>query len=124
MCVFYSCSNVRENTIASMKDAVEHGADMIEFDVQVRSDHYIISSLADDIESHHFPKVSKDLVPVIYHEFELCASITAKNGADAHLVDMPVKNLTLNQLQHLKTHHPHEKSSGIKVFSDLEDHQV
>lgn len=95
------CSNVRENTIASMKDAVEHGADMIEFDVQV----------------------SKDLVPVIYHEFELCASITAKNGADAHLVDMPVKNLTLNQLQHLKTHHPHEKSSGIKVFSDLEDHQ-
>ena len=70
------------------------------------------------------PQVSKDLVPVIYHEFELCASITAKNGADAHLVDMPVKNLTLNQLQHLKTHHPHEKSSGIKVFSDLEDHQV
>ena len=39
MCVFYSCSNVRENTIASMKDAVEHGADMIEFDVQVRMDH-------------------------------------------------------------------------------------
>ena len=73
----------------------------------------------------YLPQVSKDLVPVIYHEFELCASITAKNGADAHLVDMPVKNLTLNQLQHLKTHHPHEKSSGeLKVFSDLEDHQV
>ena len=101
---FFSCSNVRENTIASMKNAVEHGADMVEFDVQV----------------------SKDLVPIIYHDFELCASIAAKNGSEApHLVDMPVKNLTLAQLQHLKTHHPHEKSSGeFKNFSDLEDHQV
>ena len=31
----FSCSNIRENTIASMKDAVLHGADMVEFDVQV-----------------------------------------------------------------------------------------
>jgi len=70
-------------------------------------------------------QVSKDLVPIIYHDFELCASIAAKNGSEApHLVDMPVKNLTLAQLQHLKTHHPHEKSSGeFKNFSDLEDHQ-
>ena len=34
MCVF-SCSDVRENTIASMRDALLHGADMVEFDVQV-----------------------------------------------------------------------------------------
>ena len=33
--MFFSCSNIRENTIASMKDAVLHGADMVEFDVQV-----------------------------------------------------------------------------------------
>ena len=62
-----------------MKDAVAHGADMVEFDVQV----------------------SKDLVPVIFHDFELCASVSKKNG-EVHLVEMPLKNLTLEQLQQLK----------------------
>jgi glycerophosphoryl diester phosphodiesterase len=33
--VCFRCSNVRENTIASMRDALLHGADMVEFDVQV-----------------------------------------------------------------------------------------
>ena len=83
-----------------MKDAVAHGADMVEFDVQV----------------------SKDMVPVIFHEFELCASIAKKNG-DHHMVEMPLKNLTLEQLQHLKTHHPSEKSIGVKEFPDDLDHQ-
>ena len=30
-----SCATVRENTIGSMKNAASHGADMVEFDVQV-----------------------------------------------------------------------------------------
>lgn len=46
-------------------------------------------------------QVTKDLVPVIFHEFELCTSIVKKNG-EHHLVEMPLKNLTLEQLQHLK----------------------
>jgi len=99
------CSNVRENTIASMKHAVAAGADMVEFDVQV----------------------SKDLVPVIYHEFDLCASMARKKGGDHHLVEMPLKSLTLEQLQNLKTHHPTEQKSGVKVFGNEglsdEDHQ-
>ena len=62
-----------------MKNAVLHGADMIEFDVQI----------------------SKDMVPVIYHDFEVCLPSTKKNGEN-HLVEIPLKNLTLEQLQHLR----------------------
>jgi glycerophosphocholine phosphodiesterase GPCPD1 len=32
----FSCASVRENTIGSMKNAALHGADMVEFDVQVK----------------------------------------------------------------------------------------
>ena len=42
-----------------MRDAIQHGADMVEFDVQV----------------------SKDLVPVIYHEFRLCVQTRSKQGS-------------------------------------------
>ena len=62
-----------------MKNAVLHGADMIEFDVQL----------------------SKDMIPVIYHDFELCLPSTKKNGEN-HLVEIPLKSLTLEQLQHLR----------------------
>ena len=62
-----------------MKNAALHGADMIEFDVQI----------------------SKDMVPVIYHDFELCLPSTKRNGEN-HLVEIPLKNLTLEQLQHLR----------------------
>lgn len=96
------CSNICENTIASLKDSVAHGADMVEFDVQL----------------------SKDLVPVIYHNFELCTVISTKKGGQEVSVTMPVKNLTLEQLQQLKTHHVEELTSGRKNFSeDHEDHE-
>lgn len=102
MCPFFisSRSSIRENTIASLKDAVKHGADIVEFDVQV----------------------SMDLIPVIYHNFELYTSIVKKrkkkrsSGSDSAAIDeevlkeeeekalvkMPLKNLTLDQLQSLK----------------------
>ena len=84
MCIylFFSCPNVRENTIASLKNAVAHGADMVEFDVQI----------------------SKDLVPVLYHNFELITSIAKKKGDQKMLVQLPVKSLTLEQLQNLKVY--------------------
>ncbi|XP_023327915.1 glycerophosphocholine phosphodiesterase GPCPD1 isoform X2 [Eurytemora carolleeae] len=90
------CSNIRENTIASMKDAVLHGADMVEFDVQV----------------------SSDLVPIIYHEFTLCIQSKTKQEDADILLDIPVKDLTVNQLHGLKVHHPHEKSTGVKTFQE------
>ena len=62
-----------------MKNAVLHGADMIEFDVQL----------------------SKDMIPVIYHDFELCVPSTRKDGEN-HLIEVPLKSLTLDQLQHLR----------------------
>ena len=78
--LFFSCSNVRENTIASLKDSIAHGADMVEFDVQL----------------------SKDLIPVIYHEFEVCALVQKRKGDKEVSVTMPIKSLTLEQLQELK----------------------
>ena len=75
-----SCSAIRENTIASMQNAVLHGADMIEFDVQL----------------------SKDMIPVIYHDFELCLSTDKRHNGEKHLVEIPLKSLTLEQLHELR----------------------
>ena len=65
--------------MASMRDAIQHGADMVEFDVQV----------------------SKDLVPVVYHEFRLCVQTRSKQGGDI-MLDIPVKDLSLAELQGLQ----------------------
>lgn len=76
----YSCSAIRENTIASMTNAQNHGADMIEFDVQL----------------------SKDMIPVIYHDFYVCTAMMKKGkelGQVPHdLLHLPVKELTLAQV--------------------------
>merc|ERR1719431_423315 len=90
----HHCSTIKENTIASMKDAILHGADMVEFDVQV----------------------SKDLVPVVFHEFNLCVQTKTKSGGNL-MLDVPVADLTHGELQDLKSHHPSEKEGGVKHFS-------
>lgn len=84
ICTFsFSCANVRENTIASLKTASYHGADMVEFDVQL----------------------SKDYVPVIYHDFYVSISIKRKKQIEAmDTLDIPVKDLTLEQLHLLKVY--------------------
>ena len=74
---------MRENTIASLKNAHAHGADMVEFDIQL----------------------SKDKIPVIYHDFELCTTSLGKNGERKELIPMQLKNLTLAQLRGLKVTH-------------------
>lgn len=74
---------IRENTIASLKKAAAHGADMVEFDVQL----------------------SKDLVPVIYHDFFVYVSLKKKTvtGEIQHdMLELPMKDLTLAQLMELK----------------------
>lgn len=76
-----NCSELRENTIASIKTACAAGADMVEFDVQL----------------------SKDLVPVIYHDFHVCIALKRKVSLeDTDMLQLPVKELTLEQLHFLK----------------------
>ncbi|XP_019761372.1 glycerophosphocholine phosphodiesterase GPCPD1-like isoform X2 [Dendroctonus ponderosae] len=99
-----NCAEVRENTIASLKNAIDHGADFVEFDVQL----------------------SKDLVPIIYHDFHVCISMKKKRDIeDQDMLEIPLKELTLEQLRLLKVYHLTEgKSKNQRFFDeDLEDHQ-
>jgi len=100
-----SCASIRENTIASLAYAANHGADMIEFDVQL----------------------SKDMVPVIYHDFHVCIAMKKKmkSGNDPHdLLKLPLKDLTYAQLQMLKVYHLKEYDMGEKFNDDdFDDHQ-
>lgn len=81
---------VRENTIASLTEAASHGADMVEFDIQL----------------------SKDLVPVIYHDFRVLLTLRKKTKDQVDVFEVPVKDLTLEQLQQLKLDHTAEKDSA------------
>lgn len=95
---------IRENTIASLKKAAAHGADMVEFDVQL----------------------SKDLVPVIYHDFHVYVSLKKKKTLEENdMLELPMRELTLEQLKNLKVYHLAEgRSKEAKFFDeDLEDHQ-
>lgn len=95
---------IRENTIASLKRAAEHGADMVEFDVQL----------------------SKDLVPVIYHDLKVFVSLKKKKSLDENdMLELPMNELTLEQLKHLKVYHSVEgKTRQPKFFDEhLDEHQ-
>jgi glycerophosphocholine phosphodiesterase GPCPD1 len=112
------CSHIRENTLArhdqthkyhlknsqkpfcSMRHAIQHGADMVEFDVQL----------------------SRDLVPCIFHEFHLMVVTRAKQGGEV-LVDVPVRDLSIEELQGLRSHHPSERLEGVKSFGEHEGSQ-
>ncbi|XP_066944816.1 glycerophosphocholine phosphodiesterase GPCPD1 isoform X1 [Macrobrachium rosenbergii] len=97
-----SCANIRENTVASLKYAAELGADMVEFDVQL----------------------SKDLIPVIYHDFHACIALKRKKEQDqTDLLEIPVKDLTLSQLQALKdlSHLTEGIPCDILSYCDNED---
>ncbi|XP_030753803.1 glycerophosphocholine phosphodiesterase GPCPD1 [Sitophilus oryzae] len=99
-----NCAEVRENTIASLKNAIDHGADFVEFDVQL----------------------SKDLVPIIYHDFHVCISMKKKKDlTEQDMLELPLKELTLEQLKLLKIYHVTEgKSKNPRFFDeDLEEHQ-
>ncbi|OWA52400.1 Glycerophosphocholine phosphodiesterase GPCPD1 [Hypsibius exemplaris] len=114
------CASLRENTIASLAGASSNGADFVEFDVQL----------------------SKDKVPVIYHDFTCyitmrrrhgsgdSISSTSSNGSSrgdggdafGELYEMPVKDLTLHQLHMLKLNHVSEKDGSTK-YNVADDHQ-
>jgi glycerophosphocholine phosphodiesterase GPCPD1 len=65
-----------------LEKAAEHGADFVEFDVQL----------------------SKDFVPVLFHDFHVNIGLQqkAKKGGEMTTLRIPVKDLTLKQLHELK----------------------
>ncbi|XP_059171983.1 glycerophosphocholine phosphodiesterase GPCPD1-like [Physella acuta] len=73
---------LKENTLASFAAAAGHGADFVEFDVLL----------------------SRDKKPVIYHDFSVKAlySNRTKHNVPSELFEIPVKSLTLAQLQSMK----------------------
>lgn len=88
----------RENTIGSFTKAGVSGADMVEFDVQL----------------------SKDLVPVIYHDFNLCLISKNKIGGDyPDMVQMPMQELTRQQLQEMRIYHVAESKLGVFTFDEV-----
>ncbi|GBP11886.1 Glycerophosphocholine phosphodiesterase GPCPD1 [Eumeta japonica] len=97
-------NSIRENTIASLKKAAASGADLLEFDVQL----------------------SKDMIPVIYHDFHVCISMKRKKEVDySEMLELPVKDLSLEHLQKLKVYHLVEGRNHEILFfdEDLEEHQ-
>ncbi|XP_016945685.2 glycerophosphocholine phosphodiesterase GPCPD1 isoform X1 [Drosophila suzukii] len=96
---------IRENTITSLKNAADHGADMVEFDVQL----------------------SKDLVPVVYHDFMIYVSLKSKCSMQEHdFLALPMRELSLEQLRKLKVYHIAEGlSRETRSFhnDDLLEHQ-
>uniref|UniRef100_A0A452H820 Glycerophosphocholine phosphodiesterase GPCPD1 n=1 Tax=Gopherus agassizii TaxID=38772 RepID=A0A452H820_9SAUR len=77
-------AKVQENTIASLRNAASHGAAFVEFDVHL----------------------SKDHVPVVYHDLTCCMAMKKKCDAEPlELFEIPVKELSYDQLQLLKLAH-------------------
>ncbi|XP_051264507.1 glycerophosphocholine phosphodiesterase GPCPD1 isoform X5 [Dicentrarchus labrax] len=92
---------IRENTIASFKSAANHGAAYVEFDVHL----------------------SKDDVPIVYHDLTCCISTRKKNDKTSlEFIEVPVKDLTFDQLQLLKLAHATAiKGNNDKDLLDDED---
>ncbi|KAJ8680696.1 hypothetical protein QAD02_016483 [Eretmocerus hayati] len=103
-CQTSNCANVRENTVASLKTAAYHGADMVEFDVQL----------------------SKDLIPVIYHDFFVSISLKRKKQIEAmDMLEIPVKDLTLQQLHLLKDlYYPGDSLGKVLYYFDKSEQEV
>lgn len=91
--IIFRGNSIRENTIASLKKAAASGADMLEFDVQL----------------------SKDMIPVIYHDFYVCISMKRKKEINfTEMLELPVKDLTLEHLQKLKVQS--DVLTSVKIF--------
>ncbi|CAF4530915.1 unnamed protein product, partial [Rotaria sp. Silwood2] len=88
---------VSENTLASFKGAFQLGFDFVEFDVQL----------------------SKDKIPVVYHDFQVAITLKRK-FQQAELFVVPVKDLTLPQLQSLKIYHA-SKTDVSKIEDEFDD---
>lgn len=93
--------SVLENTVASFNYAANHGADMVELDVQL----------------------TKDKIPIVYHDYYICLSPkNKKESSNSELLEVAIKDLTEKQLKQLKLN---PVSGDINLFrdDDFEDNQ-
>jgi glycerophosphocholine phosphodiesterase GPCPD1 len=91
-----------ENTIASLREAGLNGADFVEFDVQLTA----------------------DLIPVVFHDFFVCTTLSRKSVENGELCPVKVRDLTLRQLRSLKLAHHSAidgKTSSQGFLSDFSD---
>ncbi|OQR80586.1 glycerophosphodiesterase, partial [Thraustotheca clavata] len=79
----YRMAHIRENTMSSFVVAGYHGADWIEFDVQL----------------------SQDRVPVIYHDFFFKAALEDRRGRSGGFTKTGLHDLTLAQLNTVEWRH-------------------
>ena len=54
-------------------------------------------------------------MPCVFHEFSICVVTKTKQNTE-QMIDVPVKDLSLVELQGLRSHHPTEKERGVKVY--------
>ncbi|XP_053380128.1 glycerophosphocholine phosphodiesterase GPCPD1-like [Mercenaria mercenaria] len=84
MGISYAGSNmlatVPENTVKSLMDAANNGADFVEFDVHL----------------------TKDKEVIVYHDFKVNITYKKKQNGGIELLQVPVKDLKLAELQHMK----------------------
>lgn len=93
-------SDLFENTISSFKKAALHGAAMIEFDVQL----------------------TKDKIPVVFHDFTICASVASKTRPPS-LHEVEVQTLTYDDLQTYAVRHRSRKTDTREPkFKEHDDH--
>ncbi|XP_077986721.1 glycerophosphocholine phosphodiesterase GPCPD1-like isoform X2 [Glandiceps talaboti] len=81
-----SLSAVKENTISGFHKAESFGIDLIETDILL----------------------SKDMIPVIYHDFVINLNTIKRKSQSRGVFEVPVSDLTLEQLQSLKLSHAGE----------------
>ncbi|XP_055857162.1 glycerophosphocholine phosphodiesterase GPCPD1-like [Episyrphus balteatus] len=75
---------VTENTVKTMKEALNEGADMVEFDVQL----------------------TKDLFAIIYHDdFVLTSKSGKKPSSKDDLTEVNIKDVNYEELKNLETYH-------------------
>ncbi|XP_020649303.2 glycerophosphocholine phosphodiesterase GPCPD1 isoform X1 [Pogona vitticeps] len=96
-------AKLRENTVASLKNAAKHGAAFVEFDVHL----------------------SRDLIPIIYHDLTCCIAMKKKDDNEPlELFEIAVKELTFAQLQLLKLAHVTALKSKDSQESFIEEENV
>uniref|UniRef100_A0AAV1VD75 Glycerophosphodiester phosphodiesterase n=1 Tax=Peronospora matthiolae TaxID=2874970 RepID=A0AAV1VD75_9STRA len=101
----YRLALTRENTLASFILAGRSGADFVEFDVQL----------------------TKDKVPVIYHDFMVNVGLEDKSagsfGTKSEMYEIGIHDMTFRQLTHAHTSPvPHKRSKSQTLQSRLKKH--
>ncbi|CAI5720705.1 unnamed protein product [Hyaloperonospora brassicae] len=101
----YRLALTRENTLASFILAGRSGADFVEFDVQL----------------------TKDRVPVIYHDFNVNVGLEDKSagsfGTKSELYEVGIHDITFRQLTHAHTTPvPHKRSKSQTLQSRVKKH--